>query len=89
MTRWADQFLVQQQLKEMNFDEPTFAQRPTLLGIQLESPECEQFDSAREDAKEEEGDATSTLDAELHARTGEEMDTSGHPDRAPSAKRCR
>ena len=45
MTRWADRFMVQQQLKEMNFDEPTFAQHPTLLGVQLESPECEQFDS--------------------------------------------
>ena len=46
MTRQADRFFVQQQLREMNFDEPTFAQHPTLLGAQPESPECEQFDSA-------------------------------------------
>ena len=45
MTRRADRFFVQEQLREMNFDEPTFAQRPTLLGIQPESPERERFDS--------------------------------------------
>ena len=28
MTRQADQFFVQQQLREMNFDEPAFAHRP-------------------------------------------------------------
>ena len=32
MTRRADQFFVQQQLKELNFDEPAFAHRPALLG---------------------------------------------------------
>ena len=49
----ADQYFVQQQLREMNLEESTFAQRPTLMGAQAESPECEQFDSAREDTKEE------------------------------------
>ena len=39
MTRWADRFFVQQQLREMNFNEPTFAQCPALLGAQPESPE--------------------------------------------------
>ena len=46
MTRQAERFIVQQQLKEMNFDKPAFVQHPTLLGVQPESPECEQFDSA-------------------------------------------
>ena len=32
MTRRADQFFVQQQLREMNFDEPAFAHYPALLG---------------------------------------------------------
>ena len=32
MTRRADQFFVQQQLREMNFDEPAFTHRPALLG---------------------------------------------------------
>ena len=90
MTRWADRFFVQQQLREMNFDEPTFAQRPALLGAQLESPEHKQFDSAREDVEEEEGGATSALDAEIDASTGEETEASGHPAQAPSADRlCR
>ena len=89
MTRQTNRFIVQQQLKEMNFDEPAFAQCPTLLGIQLESPERKQFDSTREDAEEEEGDATSVLDAELDASMGEETDASGHPDQVPSAKRHR
>ena len=53
ITRWADRFFMQQQLREMNFNKPAFAQRPTLLGTQPESPECEQFDSAREDVEEE------------------------------------
>ena len=52
MTRWAYRFFVQQELREMNFDEPAFTQCPTLLGAQPESPECEQFDSAREDVEE-------------------------------------
>ena len=72
----------------MNLEEPAFAQRPTLLGAQPESPEHEQFDSTREDAEEEDGRTTSTLDAELDASTGKEMDASGHPARMSSAERC-
>ena len=49
MTRRADWFFVQQQLRELTFDEPAFEQRPPLLGAQPESPECEQFNSAWED----------------------------------------
>ena len=45
----------------MNFDEPAFAQRPALLGTQLESPEHEQFDCTWEDVEEEEGSTTSAL----------------------------
>ena len=86
MMRRADRYFIQQQLGEMNLKESTFAQRPTLLGAQPESPECEQFDSAREDA-EEDGKAASALDAELDASTGEETDTSGHPAWTPSAER--
>ena len=89
MTRRADRYFVQQQLGEMNLEESAFAQCPTLLGAQPESPEREQFDSAREDA-EEDGKTASALDAELDASTGEETDASGHPARSPSAKRhCR
>ena len=71
----------------MNLEESAFAQRPTLLGAQPESPKREQFDSAREDAKEEDGKATSALDAELNASTGKETDASGHLARMPSAER--
>ena len=71
----------------MNLEESTFAQCPNLLGTQPESPEREQFDSAQEDAKEEDGKAASTLDTELNASTGEEMDASGRPARMPSAER--
>ena len=86
MTRRADRYFVQQQLGEMNLEESTFTQRPTLLGTQLESPEHEQFDSTREDAKEEDGKAASALDAELDASTGEETDASGRPAWMPSAE---
>ena len=41
MTRRANQFFVQQQLREMNFDEPAFAHCPALLGAQPETPENE------------------------------------------------
>ena len=87
MTRWADRYFVQQQLGDMNLEESAFAQRPTLLGAQPESPGCKQFDSAREDV-EEDGEATSALDAELDASTGEETDASGRAARSPSAERC-
>ena len=53
ITRRADRFFVQQQLRELNFDKPAFEQRPPLLGTQPESPEREQFDSAWEDVEEE------------------------------------
>ena len=89
MTRRANRFFVQQQLLEMNFDEPTFTLRPTLLGAQPESPEREQFDSAQEDIEEEEGDATSALDAEPNASMGKETEASGHSPQAPSAERRR
>ena len=85
MTRWADQFFVQQQFKEMNFDEPAFAQHPALLGTRLETPEYKQFNSAWEDAEEDEGNTTSVSDAELNVSMGKERDTSGHPHRTPSA----
>ena len=71
----------------MNFNKPTFAQYPTLLGTQRESPECKQFDSAQEDV-EEEGSATSALDAEPDASTGEETEASGCSTRVPSTERC-
>ena len=87
MTRWANRFFVQQQLWEMNFDEPAFVQHPTLLGTQLESPECEQFDSAREDVEEEESRATSGLDAKLGASMDEETEVSRHSGQVPSADR--
>ena len=89
MTRWADRFFVQQELWDMNFDEPAFVRRPTLLGIQPESPKCEQFDSAREDVEDEEGGVTSGLDPNLSARTGEVTEVSGCSGRAPSADRRR
>ena len=70
----------------MNLEESAFAQRPTLLGTQPESPRHEQFHSAWEDV-EEDGKGASGLDAELDASTGEETDASGHPARSPSAER--
>ena len=85
MMRRVDRYFIQQQLGEMNLEESAFAQRPTLLGTQLESPECKQFDSTWEDA-EEDGEAASTLDAKLDASTGEETDASGCPARLPSAE---
>ena len=87
MTRRADQFFVQQQLGELNLDEPAFMHRPALLGTWPETPEYEWFDSAHEDTDEDEGDATSALDAELDASTGDEMDATGHPACMPSADR--
>ena len=88
MTRRADQFFMQQQLREMNFDELAFAHHTALLGTRLETPENERFDSARKDAKEDEGNATSVVDAKLDARTGEETDATGRPAHTPSADRC-
>ena len=41
MTRRADQFFVQQQLREMNFDEPAFTHCPALLGARPETLENE------------------------------------------------
>ena len=70
----------------MNFNEPAFAQCPTLLGAQPESPECEQFDSAQEDV-EEEGGATSALDAEPDASMGKETEASECSPWVPSAER--
>ena len=87
MTRWANRYFVQQQLGEMNLEESAFAQHPTLLGAQRESPEREQFDSAREDAEEEDAKATSALDTELDASMGKETDASGCLARTSSAER--
>ena len=72
----------------MNLEESAFEQCPALLGTQPESPEHEQFDSAREDTEEEDGKATSTLDAELDASMGEEMDASGRLVRTSCAEWC-
>ena len=82
MTRQADRYFVQQQLGDMNLEESAFAQRPTLLGAQPESPRHEQFDSAQKDVKED-SKATSALDAELDDSTGEETDASRCPAQSP------
>ena len=71
----------------MNFDDPTFVQCPILLGAQPESPEHERFDSSQEDVEEEEGSATSALDAEPDASMGEETEASGRSSWVPSAER--
>ena len=89
MTRRADQFFMQQQIKELNFDEPAFAHCPALLGAGPETLEYEQFDSTRNDAEEDEGDATSALDNELDISMGEKTDASGCLARTPSADRHR
>ena len=83
MTRRADHFFVQQQLKEMNLDQSAFVQHPALLGTCPETPEYEQFDSTWED----EANAMSVLGAELDVSTGKETDISGHPHHMPSADR--
>ena len=88
MTRRADRYFVQQQLGDMNLEESAFAQRPTLLGAQLESPGHEQFNSAWEDVKED-SEAASALDTELDTSTGKETDASGHPAQSPSAEQRR
>ena len=80
---------MQQQLKELNLDEPAFVHHPALLGARPVTPEHKQFDSSHEDAKEDEGDATSILDAELDASMGEETDATGHPAHMPSTERHR
>ena len=41
MTRQANQFFMQQQLREMNLDEPAFLHHPALLGTRQETPENE------------------------------------------------
>ena len=87
MTRRADRYFVQQQLGEMNLEESAFAQCPTLLGAQPESPEHEQFNSTWEDAKDSK--ATSALDAELDASTGKETEASGCQAWMPSAEQRR
>ena len=78
MARQDDQFFVQQELKEMNLNEPAFVQCPALLDAHPETPEYEQFDSTQENAEEDEGDATSMLDAKLDVSKGEETDATGH-----------
>ena len=65
--------------------QPVMPQR--LLGSRPGTPEHKQFDSACEDAEEDEGDTTSALDVELDAIMGKEMDATGHPARTPSAER--
>ena len=89
MTGQADRYFVQQQLKEMNLEERAFAQCPTLLGAQPDSPEREWYDSTREDAKEEEGEVTSALNTKLDVSMGEETDASRHLARTPSAEQHR
>ena len=87
MTRRADQFFMEQQLKELNLDEPAFVHRPALLGTRPGTPEHKQFYSACEDTKEDKDDATSALDAEIDASMGEEMDATGRLAHTPSAER--
>ena len=89
MTRQADRFFLQQQLREMNFNKPAFKQRSALLGTQPESPEHDQFDSAREEVEEEEGGITSTLETEINSSTGKKTEASRNPVWVPSAERRR
>ena len=88
-SRRADQLFVHEQLKELLINEPAFVHCPALLGACPETPDQEQYDSTQEDPKQDEGDATSLLDAELDASWGEETDALGHLHRSLSADRHR
>ena len=79
LTRCTDQLFMKEQLRDLWITEPAFAHCPTLLGTHPETPDQEQYDSAR--------DATSLLDAKLDTSTGEEMDASGCSYCSVSAKR--
>ena len=78
---------MQQQFREMNFDEPAFVHHPAWLGPRPETLENERFDSAHEDTEEDKGDTTSTFDAELDASMGEETDATGCLASMPSVDR--
>ena len=80
---------MQQQLKELNLDEPAFAHHPTWLGARPVTPEYKEFNSTREDTEEDEGNTTSALDAKLDTSMGKETDTTGCPAHMPSVDRCR
>ena len=84
LTRRADQLFMQEQLRDLRITEPTFMHCPVLLGTCPENPDQEQYDSAWEDTKEDEGNATSILDSELDAST----DASGYLHHSVLADRC-
>ena len=72
MTRWADYLFVQEQLRDLQITESAFAHHPAILGSHPETPNQEPYDSAWKDMEEEdEGNATSLLDAKLDTNTGE------------------
>ena len=70
LTTQADQLFMQEQLRDMRFTKPTFAQCPALLSAaHPEIPDQEQYNSTQEDTKENEGNATSQLDTGLDVST--------------------
>ena len=87
MTRQANCLFVQEQLRDLQITELALPHCPALLGDQPKTPDQEQYDSAQEDAKDDEGDATSQLDVNLDASMGKEMDASGHLCHSLSADR--
>ena len=68
---------MQGQLNDLQITKLGFPHCPTLLGDWLETLDQDQYDSTREDAKDEEGDATSQMDIDFDASMDEEKDTSG------------
>ena len=88
LTRQVDQLFLQEQLRDLWITEPAFAQRTALLGGHPKTPNQEQYNSTWEDTKEDEGNATSLLDAELDASLDEEMDTSRCSHCSLLADRC-
>ena len=69
---------MQEQLRDLQIAELAFPHRPILLGDCPETPDQDQYNSAWEDAEEDEGDATSQPDAKFDASMGKEMDASRH-----------
>ena len=71
MTRQADCFFIQEQLRDLWVNEPAFGHQPALLGDRPETPDPEQYDSTHNadgQGEDKDEDTTIKLGGDLGAR---------------------
>ena len=89
LTHRADHFFIQEQLRDLQVNEPAFGHQPALLADRLEIPDPGQYDSTHDpdgEGDDNDEDTTSQLGGDPGVSTGNETNVSGWSNQSPTTE---